>query len=114
MPGFMTARHNTRLLQMPASWQRGRRKRLAHACLGWLFRRAYRQGHRVIVLTSGTDSDGAIEQFITTLPLLQQQVLLRATHLDDALALAHEWADVSHSTRAYVVDFKGAVAQLPL
>lgn len=101
----MTARHDTRLLQVPSNWQLGLRKRLVDAYLGRLSRRAYQQGHLIMVITSGAGSDCNIERFITTLPLAQQLVLVRASHLGDALALAHEWADASSGTTAYLIEF---------
>ncbi|WP_157686302.1 hypothetical protein [Perlucidibaca aquatica] len=105
MHGFMTARHDTRLLQVPSKWQLGLRKRLVDAYLGRLFRRAYQKGHVVMVITSGADSKCSIERLITTLPLVQQLVLVRSSHLAEALALAHEWADASCGTTAYLIDF---------
>lgn len=100
----MTARHDTRMLRVPSHWQMGLRKRLVDTCLGWLFRQAYQQGHVVVMITPGAGSDCGIERFIATLPLVQQLVLLRASHLDEALALAHEWADAG-GTKAYLLDF---------
>lgn len=101
----MTARHGTRMLTVPSHWQLGLRKRLVDACLGWVFRRAYRQGHMVVVITPGAGSDCGIERFIATLPLAQQLVLVRALHLDEALAKAYEWADHTGGARAYLIDY---------
>lgn len=105
MRGFMTACHDTRLLQVPSKWQLGLRKRLVDAYLSRLFRRAYQKGHVVMVITSGAGSKCSIEQFISTLPLAQQLVLVRASHLAEALALAHELADASRGATTYLIDF---------
>lgn len=101
----MAARHDTRLIRVPSHWQLGLRKRLVDTCLGWLFRRAYQQGHVIVVITPGAGSDCGIERLIATLPLAQQLVLVRVPEVDKALAKAYEWADATGGARAYLIDY---------